>query len=346
MHKKYAQGEFRMSQLSPAKVKVKGIRQIAILVRDLQRTVENYWNILGIGPWDIYAWEYPLVYDWKYHGRPAWAREKAAVAQVGPVELELVQFVEGDSVHRDFLAEHGEGLYHLSFFVDDVDDTVDILTKQGFCYLQGGCFGPSEYRGSYAYIYIKPLHAIWEPAYIGETIGGHPTKYPDCTQTSPAKVKVKGIRQVAILVRDLQATVENYWNILGIGPWDIYAWEYPFVYDRKYHGRPAWAREKLAVARVGDVLLELCQSIEGDSLYEDTLKEHGEGPFSLNFLVDDVEETTEILGRQGFPNLQSARFGPARYKNAFSYINIKPLCTIWEPARIAGSIGIEPTRYP
>jgi len=167
-----------MVQESSAKVKVKGIGQVAIVVKDLQTVAENYWNILGIGPWDIYAWEAPLVYNRTYHGKPAWAREKIALAQVGDVVLELVQPIDGDSVYQDFLMEHGEGLHHLNFLVDNVDETVEILVREGFPSLQGGYFGPPEYNGAYNYIDIKPLHAIWEPVHIGEVIGGEPTHYP------------------------------------------------------------------------------------------------------------------------------------------------------------------------
>ena len=52
------------------------------------------------------------------------------------------------------------------------------------------------------------------------------------TQVSPAKVKVKAINQVALVVKDLQAALENYWKILGIGPWRIYSLEAPLVYER------------------------------------------------------------------------------------------------------------------
>jgi hypothetical protein len=34
-------------------------------------------------------------------------------------------------------------------------------------------------------------------------------------------VKVKGINQICIVVKDVQAIMENYGNILGIGPRDI-----------------------------------------------------------------------------------------------------------------------------
>jgi hypothetical protein len=67
-----------MAQVSPAKVKVKGINQVCIVVKDAQLVAENYWKILGIGPWDIYTWEAPLVYDYKCYGKPVWAKTKMA----------------------------------------------------------------------------------------------------------------------------------------------------------------------------------------------------------------------------------------------------------------------------
>ncbi|MFB0556491.1 MAG: VOC family protein, partial [Dehalococcoidia bacterium] len=60
------------------------------MVYDLPTVAANYWNILGIGPWEIYEWESPLVRDRKYYGKPAWAKERIGYAQVGAVQLELV----------------------------------------------------------------------------------------------------------------------------------------------------------------------------------------------------------------------------------------------------------------
>lgn len=168
-----------MGQASPAKVKVKGINQICIDVWDAQKVTENYWNILGIGPWEIYEWTAPLVYDRKYHGKLTWGRERVAVTDVGGVQLELCQPVEGESIYRDFLNEHGEGLHHINFFVDDVDKTSEILVKQGFPSLQSGRHGPPEGKGAYNYIDIKPLRAIWEPVHYDENnIGAEPIHYP------------------------------------------------------------------------------------------------------------------------------------------------------------------------
>jgi hypothetical protein len=164
------------------------------------------------------------------------------------------------------------------------------------------------------------------------------------------------------VVKDLKTVMENYWNILGIGPWDVIHWEAPLVYDRKYHGEPAWAREIIALTQVGGVQLELCQPVEGNSVYLDSLAEHGEGLHHLNFLVDDVDETASILAEQGFPSIQSGRFGlpksKAAYnyidtkprlpksKAAYNYIDTKPLRTIWEPVHEGEKVGGNIIRYP
>jgi len=169
-----------MEKESSARVTVTGIPQVGIVVRDIDSTVEAFWRILGIGPWTIYAWEPPTVYGRKYSGKPASAREKTAKTMVGELELELVQAVEGDSTYRDFIADRGEGLHHLKFLVDDVDEVADILTEQGFASLQSGRFGAPEHRGAFNYIQVDPLHTIWEPSHMGQGTGaeviGH---YPD-----------------------------------------------------------------------------------------------------------------------------------------------------------------------
>lgn len=60
------------------------------------------------------------------------------VAQVGQVELELIQPLEGESIYKEFLEKKGEGLHHLSFFVHDIDEEEARLTKQGFKALASG----------------------------------------------------------------------------------------------------------------------------------------------------------------------------------------------------------------
>jgi catechol 2,3-dioxygenase-like lactoylglutathione lyase family enzyme len=332
--------------MTSPKIECKGINQVALVVHDLEQVAKNYWTILGIGPWAIYEWEAPLVYDRTYHGQRAWARERIALAQVGAVQLELVQPVEGPSIYRDWLEAHGEGLHHMNFLVDDVDQTVAALAEIGVPTMQSGRFGPPEQRGAYNYVDVWPLRTIWEPVHMAEEMGVDPIMFPAGSESSPAPIKSLGINQFALVVHDLEEVAKNYMTILGIGPWAIYEWEAPLVYDRTYHGQRAWARERIALAQVGDVQLELVQPVEGPSIYGDWLEAHGEGLHHMNFLVDDVDQTVATLAEIGFPSMQSGRFGPPEQRGAYNYVDIWPLRTIWEPVHMAEEMGVEPIMFP
>jgi len=316
-----------MAQEKSARVKVKEINQIAIVVKDVQTVAENYWNILGIGPWDIYAWEAPLVYDRTYHGKPSWAREKIALAQVGGVQLELCQPVDGDSVYQDFLMEHGEGLHHLNFLVDDVDETAEILIKEGFPSLKSERFRDN---GAVNYIDIKPLRAIWEAVH-GRSIAAEPTRYPDTAEVSPAKVKVKAIAQLGIVVKNLEEVMKNYWNILGIGPWDILELVPPALHHQTYHGKPSDFMIRVVFAPAGQAQLGLLQPVSGDNIYSDFIAKHGEGLHHLRFTVDDINETTKIMNNEGFSTLMSGKVSDG----GFAYYDTgHALKCIWEAFQI------------
>jgi catechol 2,3-dioxygenase-like lactoylglutathione lyase family enzyme len=320
-----------MPPTSPSKVKVTRLTQVAIACRDLQATALNYWKLLGIGPWDIYDWEYPRVTERTYHGKKSWAREKIALVQVGDVELELVQPVEGDSIYQDFIDKHGEGIHHLQFKDEKVEEVAATMEAQGFPCIQGGRFGD---KGRYYYMdTTQALGAIWEPIREAGDKATGVVKFPADGSKSPSRYKVNKLTQVAIAVWDLQAGVEKYWKLLGIGPWDVYDWEYPRVTERTYMGKKSWAREKIALVQLGGIELELVQPVEGDSIYLDFLEKHGEGLHHLQFKDEKIDEVAATLEDQGFPCVQGGHFGNiGRY---YYMDTTQPLKTIWEPVREA-----------
>ncbi len=339
-----------MTQKSPANVVVKDINQVCILVKDIEVVAENFWKILGIGPWSIFNWESPLLYKREYYGKPAWARERIALAQVGNVQLEIAQVVDGPSIYGDWVEEHGEGLHHINYLVSTADElhrTLEAFAQQGFSNLQGGRFGDPKKGYGYNYIDIPPLRTIWEPVFESKA-GLKPILFPDTKEKSPAKVKVKGINQIAVAVNHLEVVAENIWKVLGIGPWSLYNWEEPLVYDRTYHGKPVWTRERIALAQVGGVQLELVQPVDGPSIYRDWIEEHGEGLHHINYLVDsalEFDRHVTDLTQLGFTSIQSGKFGSPEKKYAYNYFDISPLRSIWEPVYGAESGG-EPVLIP
>ena len=63
---------------------------------------------------------------------------KFKIAQVGDIQIQLCQPGEGKSPYKDFLEKKGEGVYHLGFVVDDVDDSEAELKKMGLKVLSSG----------------------------------------------------------------------------------------------------------------------------------------------------------------------------------------------------------------
>ena len=57
-----------------------GIEQIAILVEDLDKAVQTYWELLGVGPWTFYTYGKPLIKRASYRGQPADPAQRIALA--------------------------------------------------------------------------------------------------------------------------------------------------------------------------------------------------------------------------------------------------------------------------
>ena len=74
---------------------------------------------------------------------------------MGEVELELIQILEGDSVHLEFLREHGEGIHHLGFRVTDFEAKLAQAKAMGFEVLQTGPVGRF-----YAYLDTRPQSGL------------------------------------------------------------------------------------------------------------------------------------------------------------------------------------------
>jgi len=104
------------------------IMQVGVVVRDMDKAIKRL-SSLGIGPFESRLLP-PDREEW-YRGKPHKGSVKISMAQVGDVQLELVQPVEGKSVHKEFLDSKGEGIQHVMFAVEDFDKEVARLTKEG-----------------------------------------------------------------------------------------------------------------------------------------------------------------------------------------------------------------------
>jgi len=133
-----------MTQENKPVIQVKNLFQIGIVVRNLQKSMQLYEELLGIGDWVEMEIPSEIFDSLTYNGKPV---EKACfltgMTDVGSMQIELIQPVEGDLPYSDFLKEHGEGLHHVGHIhVPDIDTAVHDLEARGFpCIFAGSTSG-------------------------------------------------------------------------------------------------------------------------------------------------------------------------------------------------------------
>lgn len=129
-----------------------GVAQIGIIVKDLDRTVELYWKLFGIGPWNIYTYGKPLVKEMTYLGKPTTYHMRLALASLGPMRLELIELGEGPTIYEDFVREHGFGIQHIGVLVNDMHTALQQAESAGFKMIQDGSGFGLEGDGHFAYL--------------------------------------------------------------------------------------------------------------------------------------------------------------------------------------------------
>ena len=115
------------------------INQIAIVVKDLRKTVEMYHKILGWGPWNIYLPKPSRRSDLTLRGKAVHYTVNVAETRVGSVSFEIIEPVEGPSIHREFLEKRGEGLHHIGCFTThELDAALRNFDQMGIGVLMSG----------------------------------------------------------------------------------------------------------------------------------------------------------------------------------------------------------------
>lgn len=129
----------------PGKVRLQNATQICVVVRDLNQAMARYWNEFGIGPWQVYTLEPPTLENATIHEKPQPYSMILAMAQAGNLQWELIQPLTGPNIYSEFLAQHGEGIHHVAFTVEDYDKSVETLQKRGVELLMGGSWRGASY---------------------------------------------------------------------------------------------------------------------------------------------------------------------------------------------------------
>jgi Glyoxalase/Bleomycin resistance protein/Dioxygenase superfamily len=154
------------------------LRQMGIVVRDIEAAMQHWVNVCGVGPW-FYTDKLPVT-AFTYRGtRHDDVHLSIALANSGDVQIELIQQrCDTPTMYRDFLRVGHEGLQHWSSWPDNYDEIYDRALATGY---EIGQEGDSP-RGRFVYFWNE----------------GHPGTVIEMADLTPGRKRIfDGVRAAA-----------------------------------------------------------------------------------------------------------------------------------------------------
>ena len=128
------------------------LEHVGVVVRDMDKAIA-YYRSVGISQFKSCELKYSIR---ELRGKPLASdviTAKMSMAEAGPTGIELIQPIAGGTHWMESLKTKGEGIQHLGFFVDDIDEAEAELTARGFALVYRSRFTlPDGSAGGNAYI--------------------------------------------------------------------------------------------------------------------------------------------------------------------------------------------------
>jgi methylmalonyl-CoA/ethylmalonyl-CoA epimerase len=116
----------------PQKSSFKKLHHVGVVIKDIHQAIA-YFESLGIGPFGAPGGRKTFAVSFKgeLHGKPASWTTTISNADLGGVELEILEPTEGPQALKESLDATGEGLHHIGFITEDLDAEIANFKKSG-----------------------------------------------------------------------------------------------------------------------------------------------------------------------------------------------------------------------
>lgn len=314
---------------------------VGLVVRDLDEIV-TYYASIGIGvnigtlgpnatnPVPGSPEEEPVPWTMTTYGKPSPTRQRRPPSSSDPVvvnktfaNIQMGSLViegirsrpEGTGFNDDFYRDYGDGISHICFNVPDPEKETAALFKKGAADIMNlvrsgkiveNYLGTTEYGN--IWLSFRPMPEKWHRAWQAHN-RAHPL------------VSDWKFRGMGVATRDLDKAVE-YYKYLGIAALQPEeALDSSSSRNVKVHGFTGSAvNVRYRTALLGSVAYEFAQSLEKETTYGEFLSKRGEGAYSLDFIVDDLEKETARLVYRGVRVVLS---GKAKDGSTFAYFDTR-----------------------
>lgn len=125
------------------------LSQIGIYTRDMEAAIAQYEKVFGIGPWLVLEGETDYCLD---RGCEVTVTGRIGMGYTGKIQLELIQILAGNNLYLDTMGGREEGLHHLGFAVDNLEERLQACREAGIATLQRGTLKQLGMTIDYAYL--------------------------------------------------------------------------------------------------------------------------------------------------------------------------------------------------
>ena len=147
------------NQLVPVQVRsllrLPDVGQVGYVVDDIYQAIHAWQVIHDRVPW--------LVLDHDHFrmlaGKPGRCTLRIGLSYDGPLQVEFIQVLSGETIHVGAANEPGDRPHHLGFMVRDLGGRLDYCQQRGALLLQRGTIRSAGFRVDYAYLDASPVGA-------------------------------------------------------------------------------------------------------------------------------------------------------------------------------------------
>ena len=121
---------------------------IDVWVKDLAAAIPFYTERFGLGPWKYTELKAPVLRDARFKGEPVDVDLLAAISEVGPLGIELLEVRSGSESVMRWAAEMPDGYWHPCAYhptVEQADEAFAEFEKRGFAPVLSGRIAGSNF---------------------------------------------------------------------------------------------------------------------------------------------------------------------------------------------------------
>jgi hypothetical protein len=284
------------------------LRQVCTVVDDFEATLARQVEQLGLGPFRCWYFRPPHLNTTTFRGAPAHWTMKLGITWLDDVQWEVIQPMEGQTLYREHLANHGRGVQHLIMSTGEVpwEEAAACLAARGHPFAQTARVNvPLQIRSftvpplpnriaapvslQFGYVDAEAtlrtcIELTRYPLGVPERLALRLGKAEFCVPPGDSHYerplphrRVGPVVKITIVTRDLAATVHQWREVAGVGPWHLFDRDREQLAHVTVAGAPAAFGVRIGWAMIDDVLLELVEPREGSSPYHQILSTRGEG---------------------------------------------------------------------